>query len=56
MTRIRNKGKLKALELVDPRNKDLRTTLQKAEFAQMAGNDIVDEDDDDDPDGASDSD
>lgn len=45
--RIRNKAKLKAMELVDPRNTELRTTLQKAEFAQMAGNDIVDQDEED---------
>ena len=31
------------MELVDPRNTELRTTLQKAEFAQMAGNDVVDQ-------------
>ena len=42
--RIRNKAKLKPMELVDPRNTELRAILQKAEFAQMAGNDVVDED------------
>lgn len=42
--RIRNKAKLKAMELVDPRNTALRSVLQKAEFAIMAGNDLVDED------------
>lgn len=42
--RIRNKAKLKAFELVDPRNTELRSLLQKAEFANMAGDDIVDED------------
>ena len=55
--RIRNKAKLKAFELVDPRNTGLRSILQKAEFANMAGNDVVDGDDDDGPTGsASDSD
>lgn len=43
--RIRNKAKLKAQELVDPRNTALRNILQKAEFAIMAGDDVVDEDD-----------
>jgi len=45
--RIRNKAKLKPMELVDPRNSELRSTLQKAEFAIAAGDDVVDEDDDD---------
>ena len=45
--RIRNKAKLKPLELVDPRNAELRSTLQKAEFAMMAGNDVVDQDGED---------
>ena len=40
--RIRNKAKLKPFELADPRNKELRAQLQKAEFSQMAGNDVVD--------------
>lgn len=43
--RIRNKAKLKAQELVDPRNTALRNILQKAEFAIMAGDDVVDDDD-----------
>ena len=46
--RIRNKAKLRAMELVDPRNTELRIILQKAEFAQTAGADIVEQDDDDD--------
>lgn len=46
--RIRNKAKLKAMELVDPRNTALRGVLQRAEFAIAAGNDLVVEDDDDD--------
>ena len=45
--RIRNKAKLKPLELVDPRNTELRSTLQKAEFAMMAGDDVVDQDGED---------
>ncbi|WPG98509.1 Hypothetical protein R9X50_00130000 [Acrodontium crateriforme] len=49
--RIRNKAKLRPIDLVDPRNKELRSILQKAEFAMMAGNDVVVEDDDDGADG-----
>lgn len=41
VTRIRNKAKLKAVELVDPRNTELRGVLRKAEFASMAGDDVV---------------
>jgi uncharacterized protein len=53
--RIRNKAKLKPVELVDPRNTELRAILQKGEYAMTAGGDIV-EDDDDGPTGsASDS-
>lgn len=54
--RIRNKAKLKAQELVDPRNTALRSILQKAEFAIMAGDDVVDEDDNGATGSASDSD
>jgi sulfate adenylyltransferase subunit 1 (EFTu-like GTPase family) len=43
--RIRNKAKLKPVELVDPRNTELRGILQKGEFAMMAGGDVVEEDD-----------
>lgn len=39
--RIRNKSKQKPMDLVDPRNKELRAVLQKAEFAMMAGDDVV---------------
>ncbi|KAI9881134.1 MAG: hypothetical protein M1830_008292 [Pleopsidium flavum] len=46
--RIRNKAKMKPFELVDPRNTELRSILQKAEFAMMAGNDVVYEDGDED--------
>jgi uncharacterized protein len=55
--RIRNKAKLKAFELVDPRNTALRTQLQIAEFEQLAGDDVINEDEDEEGDGsASDSD
>ncbi|KAF2634877.1 ankyrin repeat domain-containing protein [Massarina eburnea CBS 473.64] len=55
--RIRNKAKLKPVELADPRNTVLRSMLQKGEFAMNAGGDVVEEDDDDGPTGsASDSD
>lgn len=45
--RVRNKAKLKPFELVDPRNTTLRTMLQHAEFADLAGDDIVDQDEED---------
>lgn len=45
-SRIRNKAKLKPVELVDPRNTELRQILQKSEFAFMAGDDVVDGDED----------
>ena len=56
--RIRNKAKLKPMELVDPRNTELRASLQRAEFTMTAGDDVVDHDaEDDGPTGsASDSD
>jgi uncharacterized protein len=44
--RIRNKAKLKPLELVDPRNKELRSMFQKAEYSMQVGDDVVQEDDD----------
>src|SRR5690349_7884776 len=44
--RIRNKAKLKPVELVDPRNTELRSMLQKGEFSMQAGGDVVEEDDD----------
>jgi len=46
--RIRNKAKLRPVDLVDPRNTELRTLLQKAEYGMMVGNDVVVEDDEDD--------
>ncbi|KAK5019706.1 ankyrin repeat protein-like protein [Cryomyces antarcticus] len=42
--RLRNKAKLRPLDLVDPRNTELRAILQKAEFAIAAGDDMVNED------------
>jgi len=43
--RIRNKAKLKPIDLAEPRNKALRTMLQKAEVAlTMAGDTVEDED------------
>ncbi|KAL8802111.1 MAG: hypothetical protein Q9223_002858 [Gallowayella weberi] len=39
--RIRNKSKLKAVDLVDPKNKDLREVLQKAEYSMTVGDDVV---------------
>ena len=44
--RIRNKAKLRPIELVDPRSQELRTALQTAEMAMTAGGDVVVEDDD----------
>lgn len=44
--RIRNKAKLKPVELVDPRNVELREVLRKGEVAlMMGGGDVVEEDD-----------
>ncbi|KAF1958363.1 ankyrin repeat protein-like protein [Byssothecium circinans] len=54
--RARNKGKLKPVELVDPRNTALQALLRKGEFELQLAGDVV-EDDDDGPTGsASDSD
>jgi hypothetical protein len=44
--RIRNKAKLKPIELTDPRNEELKSILRKGEFAMQAGGDVVEEDDD----------
>ena len=44
--RIRNKAKLRPIDLADPRNTDLRRALQKAEMGITAGDDVVDEDED----------
>lgn len=46
--RVRNKAKLKPVELVDPRNKELRELLRRGEVEVMmagAGGDVVAEDD-----------
>ncbi|MCJ1420479.1 hypothetical protein MMC32_006836 [Xylographa parallela] len=45
--RLRNKAKLRPIELVDPRNAELRAVLQRAEYAEMAGTDVVDEEEED---------
>jgi len=47
--RIRNKAKLKPIELVDPRNTELKKFLQRAEFSiAMGTSDAVSDDDDND--------
>jgi len=46
--RIRNKDKLKPIDLVDRRNQKLRVLLQKAEYAMQVGDDVVQDDDEDD--------
>ncbi|KAF2834482.1 ankyrin repeat protein-like protein [Patellaria atrata CBS 101060] len=53
--RIRNKAKLRPIDLVDPRNTELRKILQNAEFTMMAGDDVVEEEDDGPTGSASDS-
>lgn len=50
--RIRNKANLKPIELVDPRNEELRLVLRKAENNLMIGNDDIVQDDDDGPGGS----
>lgn len=54
--RIRNKAKLRPIDLADPRNTEMRSMLQKAEFAMQAGDDVIAEDDDDNGGGGSASD
>jgi hypothetical protein len=46
--RIRNKAKLKPIDLADPRNTDLRDVLRKAEteLTMLSSSDVVLEDDD----------
>lgn len=44
--RIRNKAKLRPLDLVDPRDKELRAFLQKAEYSFQVSGDVVQDDDD----------
>lgn len=56
LARIRNKAKLRPIDLADPRNTELRRALQKAEVAMTAGDDVVNEDEDDDDGPGSESD
>ncbi|KAK5173897.1 uncharacterized protein LTR77_002578 [Saxophila tyrrhenica] len=49
--RIRNKAKLRPVDLVDRGKVGVRQVLQKAEMGVMAGGDVVDEDEDDRPNG-----
>lgn len=44
--RSRNKARLRAVDLLDPRNQVVKSVLQKAELQFMAGGDVIDEDDD----------
>jgi hypothetical protein len=46
--RIRNKAKLKPVDLVDPRHAELKSALQKAELELLAGEDALEEEEDDD--------
>ena len=41
MWRIRNKGQLKAIDIVPPQLDDLKKMLKKAELRYIMGNDIV---------------
>lgn len=43
--RVRNKARLKAVELVDVRNEGLRDCLRKAEYVLLVGDDVVGGDD-----------
>ncbi|GAB7358227.1 hypothetical protein MBLNU230_g0378t1 [Neophaeotheca triangularis] len=43
--RLVNKARLKPLQLVDPRNEELKEVLRRAEFASGAGGDVVQEED-----------
>jgi len=40
--RARNKKREKPIDLVDPRNAELRAMFQKVEFVDLAGGDVVD--------------
>lgn len=44
--RTRNAARLKPVELADPGNKEVRKMLQNAEYAIMAGDDVVRDDSD----------
>ncbi|KAI5804365.1 ankyrin repeat-containing domain protein [Geopyxis carbonaria] len=50
--RTRNKQKMRPVDVADSRDNELRQILQKAEYAMMAGNDVVQEDDGDDSTGS----
>lgn len=45
--RVRNKARLRAVDLLDPRCKEVKMVLQQAELGYQAGGDVVIEDDDD---------
>lgn len=47
MRRIRNKAKLRPIDLADPRNDALRNALRKAEYSITVGDDVVQDDSDD---------
>ncbi|KAK5110071.1 hypothetical protein LTR62_006316 [Meristemomyces frigidus] len=49
--RIRNKAKLRPIDLVDPQNKEVRHALQMAELTLNAAGDAVEEDDEAAPNG-----
>jgi uncharacterized protein len=46
--RIRNKAKLKPLDLVDPRNSSLRNLMQESEYVLQNQGDFIDADAEDD--------
>jgi len=54
--RIRNKGSLKAVDIVSPQHTELKTMLKRAELKYIMGADVVDDDDSDEGDSASDED
>lgn len=43
---MRNKAKQKPIDVVDQRNTDLKSSLERAEYAILAGDDVVNDDDD----------
>lgn len=51
LSRIRNKAKLRPIDLADPQDRETRTMLQRAEMQVQMGDDVVDEDEDDRRDG-----
>lgn len=54
--RVRNKTKQKPISLVDAGNVELKSALERAEYAILAGDDVVNDDDDADGHGGSASD